>query len=164
MSDQINHPEIQLMAKWLMKTEPAECGIDDFAHDPDKLIAWDGVRNYQARNFLTEMAEGDEAFIYHSSCKHIGIAGIVRVARAAYPDPAQFDSASPYYDAKSTQDKPRWQAVDVVFQSKLNRLITLDELKGTAGLEDLPLVKRGSRLSVMPINDEQWQIILRQEK
>jgi predicted RNA-binding protein with PUA-like domain len=152
------------MAKWLMKTEPAECGIDDFAHDPDKPITWDGVRNYQARNFLTAMTEGDEAFIYHSSCKHIGIAGVVRVARTAYPDPAQFDSASPYYDAKSTQDKPRWQAVDMVFQSKLDRLITLDELKSTTGLDDLPLVKRGSRLSVMPVSDEQWQIILQQEK
>ena len=159
-----NDPGIQLMAKWLVKTEPAECAIDDFAHDPAKSITWDGVRNYQARNFLTEMAEGDEAFIYHSSCKHIGIAGIVRVARAAYPDPAQFDSASPYYDSRSTQNKPRWQAVDMVFRSKFDRLITLDELKGTTGLDDLPLVKRGSRLSVMPVSDEQWQIILQQEK
>jgi predicted RNA-binding protein with PUA-like domain len=86
------------------------------------------------------------------------------VASSAYPDPAQFDSASTYYDAKSTEEKPRWQAVDMVFQSKLDRLITLDELKGTTGLEDLPLVKRGSRLSVMPVSDEQWQIILQQEK
>jgi predicted RNA-binding protein with PUA-like domain len=86
------------------------------------------------------------------------------VASSAYPDPAQFDSASAYYDAKSTQDKPRWQAVDMVFQSKFDRLITLGELKGTTGLDDLPLVKRGSRLSVMPVSDKQWHIILQQEK
>lgn len=152
------------MAKWLVKTEPAECAIDDFSRDPDKPIAWDGVRNYQARNFLADMAEGDDVFIYHSSCKHIGIAGVVRVARAAYPDPAQFDPTSPYYDAKSTQAKPRWQAVDMVYQRTLDRLIPLDELKNTAGLEDLPLVKRGSRLSVMPVSDEHWQIILQQER
>lgn len=152
------------MAKWLVKTEPDECGIDDFARAPDKPITWDGVRNYQARNFLAEMTEDDEVFIYHSSCKHIGIAGVVRVACAAYPDPAQFDPASPYYDAKSTQDKPRWQAVDMVYQRTLDRLIALDELKNTAGLEDLPLVKRGSRLSVMPVSDEHWQIILQQER
>lgn len=152
------------MAKWLVKTEPAECGIDDFSRNPDTPIAWDGVRNYQARNFLADMAEGDEVFIYHSSCKHIGIAGVVRVARAAYPDPAQFDPASPYYDAKSTQDKPRWQAIDMIYQRALARLIALDELKNTAGLEDLPLVKRGSRLSVMPVSDEHWHIILQQER
>jgi predicted RNA-binding protein with PUA-like domain len=151
------------MARWLVKTEPDECGIDDFARAPDKPITWDGVRNYQARNFLAQMQQGDEVFIYHSSCKHIGVAGIVTVARSAYPDPAQFDSASPYYDGKSTEEKPRWQAVDMLFQQKLSRLIPLDELKGLPGLEDLPLVKRGSRLSVMPVSDEQWQIIIRQQ-
>ncbi|GGD07773.1 EVE domain-containing protein [Halopseudomonas salina] len=152
------------MARWLVKTEPDECGIDDFARDPKNPITWDGVRNYQARNFLTEMAEGDDVFIYHSSCKHIGVAGVVKVARAAYPDPAQFDPESPYYDGKSTREKPRWKAVDMLFQRKLERLITLDELKGIAGLDDLPLVRRGSRLSVMPVSDEHWQIILQQEK
>ncbi len=152
------------MARWLVKTEPEECGIDDFARDPETPIPWDGVRNYQARNFLLEMAVGDEVFIYHSSCKHIGVAGIVKVARAAYPDPAQFDPGSPYHDVKSSEEKPRWKAVDMIFQRKLNSLIPLDELKGTAGLEDLALVKRGSRLSVMPVSDQHWQIILQQEK
>lgn len=148
------------MAKWLAKTEPAECGIDDFARAPQTPIRWDGVRNYQARNFLKAMAEGDEVFVYHSSCKDIGIAGVVRVARAAYTDPTQFDPESPYFDARSTPDKPRWQAVDMVFARKLPRLISLDRLKALPGLENLPLVQRGSRLSVMPVSEEEWRIIL----
>ena len=148
------------MAKWLAKTEPAECGIDDFARAPLTPIRWDGVRNYQARNFLKAMAEGDEVFVYHSSCKDIGIAGVVRVARTAYTDPTQFDPESPYFDAKSTPDQPRWQAVDMVFERKLPRLISLDRLKSLPGLENLPLVQRGSRLSVMPVGEEEWRIIL----
>lgn len=147
------------MAHWLVKAEPSECGIDDFARDPDKPIRWDGVRNYQARNFLKEMAAGDEVLIYHSSCKHIGIAGIARVVRSAYADPVQFDPASTYYDPKSRQDNPRWQAVDMVFVSKRPTLLSLDELKGIPGLENLPLVKRGNRLSVMPVSEREWRII-----
>lgn len=147
------------MAKWLVKTEPSECSIDDFANAADHIIPWDGVRNYQARNFLRDMAEGDEVFIYHSSCKRIGIAGVVTVVRGAYPDPAQFDPESPYYDPKSTTEKPRWQAVDMRFAAKLSRLIPLDELKSVSGLAELPLVKKGSRLSVMPAGEEEWRII-----
>jgi predicted RNA-binding protein with PUA-like domain len=150
------------MAHWLMKTEPDECGIDDFAKAVDTPITWDGVRNYQARNFIREMAEGDQVFIYHSSCKHIGIAGVVTVVKTAFPDPAQFKPESPYFDAKSTPEKPRWQSVDLRFVRKLPRLIPLDELKALPGLEDLALVKRGSRLSVMPVSQEQWNIILAQ--
>lgn len=148
------------MAKWLVKTEPSECSIDDIAQAANQTIPWDGVRNYQARNFLMQMDEADEVFIYHSSCKHIGIAGIARVARGAYPDPAQFDPDSPYYDEKSTRDKPRWQAVDMAYVRKLERLIPLDEIKSMPGLEGLPLTRRGNRLSVMPVSDEQWHIIL----
>ncbi|WP_373000473.1 EVE domain-containing protein [Marinobacter sp.] len=150
------------MAKWLVKSEPSECGIDDFAAARDGVIPWDGVRNYQARNFLARMAEGDEVFLYHSSCRHIGIAGIVKVIRSAYPDPTQFDPESPYYDAKSMAEKPRWQAVDMKYVRTLPRLIPLDELKSTTGLGDLPLVRKGNRLSVMPVTEEQWQIILSQ--
>jgi predicted RNA-binding protein with PUA-like domain len=148
------------MAKWLAKTEPDECSIDDFAEHPDKPVVWEGVRNYQARNYLKDMAVGDEVFIYHSSCKLIGIAGIVRVVRAAYPDPAQFNKKSPYFDAKSPPDNPRWQAVDMVFVRKLPRLIPLDELKNMSGLDDLALVKKGSRLSVMPVSDKEWKLII----
>lgn len=150
------------MAHWLMKTEPEECSIDDFARAADTAITWDGVRNYQARNFIQQMAEGDQVFIYHSSCKHIGIAGVVTVVRTAYPDPAQFNPQSAYFDAKSTADKPHWQSVDLRFVRKLPRLIPLAELKALPGLEDLPLVKRGSRLSVMPVSQAQWQLILGQ--
>lgn len=148
------------MARWLVKTEPAECGIDDFVAAPDTPIRWDGVRNYQARNFLAAMAEGDEVFVYHASCKDIGIAGVVRVTRTAYVDPSQFDPQSPYFDARSTPDQPRWQAVDLRFVRKLPRLIPLDRLKALPGLEGLPLVQRGSRLSVMPVSEAEWRIIL----
>lgn len=133
-----------------------------FRQAPDGIIPWDGVRNYQARNFLARMAEGDEVFLYHSSCKHIGIAGIVRVVRSAYPDPTQFDPESPYHDAKSTKEKPRWQAVDMKYVRTLPKLIPLDKLKSMAGLENLPLVRKGNRLSVMPVSEEEWQIILNQ--
>ncbi len=148
------------MAKWLVKTEPSECSIDDFANATRQTIPWDGVRNYQARNFLAQMSEGDEVFVYHSSCKHIGIAGIVKVVRSAYPDPTQFDPGSPYHDPKSTPGKPRWQAVDMAYLQKLPRLLPLDEIKTLTGLDGLPLIKRGNRLSVMPITDDQWQILL----
>ncbi|MBN8239092.1 EVE domain-containing protein [Marinobacter hydrocarbonoclasticus] len=148
------------MAKWLVKTEPSECGIDDFARQPEGVIPWDGVRNYQARNFLAKMQEGDLVFIYHSSCKRIGIAGIVRVVKSAYPDPSQFNPESPYYDPKSTEEKPRWQAVDLQFERKLPALISLDTLKAMPELSELPLVRRGSRLSVMPVSDAEWQQIL----
>lgn len=148
------------MAKWLVKTEPSECGIEDFARAPEQSIPWDGVRNYQARNFLREMNDGDEVFIYHASCRHIGIAGIVEVVGRAYPDPTQFDETSDYHDPKSTRDKPRWDAVDMRYVCKLPRLIPLDELKTLAGLENLALVRKGSRLSVMPVSEAEWRIIL----
>ncbi len=147
------------MPKWLVKTEPDECSIDDFARQPKTPIVWEGVRNYQARNFLRQMQSGDKVFIYHSSCKLIGIAGIARVAREAYPDPAQFDSRSPYFDAKSPKDNPRWDAVDLLYVEKIVRLLPLDELKPMAELASLPLIKQGNRLSVMPVSDEEWLVI-----
>ncbi|MBV2130913.1 EVE domain-containing protein [Arsukibacterium indicum] len=149
------------MNYWLFKTEPDECSIDDFANAPDTPIVWEGVRNYQARNFLRDdVAVGDEVFIYHSSCKDIGIAGIARVVRAAYPDPSQFNPCSIYFDPKSSPDNPRWVAVDLVYASKLVQLIRLDKLKSLANLTELPLVRKGNRLSVMPVTCAQWQTIL----
>lgn len=149
------------MNYWLFKTEPDECSIDDFANAPDTPIVWEGVRNYQARNFLRDdVAVGDNVFIYHSSCKDIGIAGIARVVRAAYPDPSQFISSSVYYDPRSTTENPRWIAVDLVYVSKLSQLIRLDKLKNIATLIELPLVRKGNRLSVMPVTCAQWQTIL----
>ena len=146
---------------WLFKTEPDECSIDDFASAPDTAIVWEGVRNYQARNMLRDQVKvGDLVFIYHSSCKLIGVAGIARVVRQAYADPSQFDVTSAYFDGKSLKDSPRWVAVDLVFERKLPAIIPLDKLKSSAKLNGLPLVQRGSRLSVMPVTPEQWQTIL----
>ncbi|WP_213995129.1 EVE domain-containing protein [Arsukibacterium sp.] len=149
------------MNYWLFKTEPDECSIDDFARAPDTPIVWEGVRNYQARNFLRDqVAIGDQVFIYHSSCKDIGIAGIAKVVRPAYPDPSQFDRDSIYFDQKSTTEQPRWIAVDLLFVSKLEQLIRLDKLKSLATLIELPLVRKGNRLSVMPVTRAQWQTII----
>ncbi|SNY59493.1 Predicted RNA-binding protein, contains PUA-like domain [Arsukibacterium tuosuense] len=149
------------MNYWLFKTEPAECSIDDFARAPDTPIVWEGVRNYQARNFLRDqVAIGDQVFIYHSSCKDIGIAGIAKVVKAAYPDPSQFDRNSIYFDQKSTTEQPRWIAVNLLFVSKLEQLIRLDKLKSLATLIELPLVRKGNRLSVMPVTRAEWQTII----
>lgn len=148
------------MRTWLFKTEPNDFSIRDLRDAPDQMTGWDGVRNYQARNFLAQMQEGDEVLVYHSSCKHIGVAGIVRVVRAAYPDPSQFDPDSPYHDPKSTPEKPRWQAVGMAYVRTLPHLLPLDTIKTLPGLGDFPLIRRGNRLSVMPVTDEQWQILL----
>ena len=149
------------MNYWLFKTEPTECSIDDFANAPTKAIVWEGVRNYQARNFLRDQVnQGDQVLIYHSSCKHIGVAGIVEVVKAAYADPSQFDAVSRYFDAKATLEQPRWIAVDVCFVNKLPTLISLDKIKGSAKLTELPLVQKGNRLSVMPVTPLQWKDIL----
>lgn len=149
------------MTYWLFKTEPSECSIDDFANAPDTAIVWEGVRNYQARNMLRDGVKlDDKVFIYHSSCKLIGIAGIARVVREAYPDPSQFDPTSVYFDSKTATNNPRWVAVDLIFELKLPTIISLDKLKRSAKLSELPLVQKGSRLSVMPVSDAQWHTIM----
>ncbi|RUO20692.1 EVE domain-containing protein [Aliidiomarina haloalkalitolerans] len=145
------------MAYWLMKTEPDECSIDDFAASPATTIRWDGVRNYQARNFIRDMEIGDRVFIYHSSCKKIGIAGVVEVTTPAYPDPTQFNPESPYYDPKSTQDKPRWDAIDLRFVSKFDNVLSLDKLKNLTALSENPLIRMGNRLSVIPFTESEWR-------
>ena len=149
------------MAHWLFKTEPTECSIDDFANAPETPIVWEGVRNYQARNMLRDnVKKNDLVLIYHSSCKLIGVAGIARIVREAYADPSQFDPLSTYFDEKSSAQNPRWVAVDLVFVRKLPAIISLDKLKSSAKLSALPVVQKGSRLSVMPVNEAQWQHIL----
>lgn len=149
------------MAYWLFKTEPDELSIDDLAAEPNRNFLWDGVRNYQARNFLRDQVQvGDLVFIYHSSCKPPGIAGIACISRAAYPDPTQFDSNHHYFDAKAKPHSPRWFAVDVRYQQKFSEILTLDKLKKTVKLETMPLVKKGNRLSVMPVSQDEWQCIL----
>lgn len=148
------------MAYWLMKTEPDECSIDDFARAPAKALRWDGVRNYQARNFMRQMALGDQVFLYHSSCADIGIAGIVEVVKTAYPDPAQCDPESAYFDAKSSPEKPRWDAVDVRFVEKFKRVIRLADLREISALAEQPLLRKGNRLSVIPFSGAEWQAVV----
>ena len=144
---------------WLMKSEPEAFSIDDLKRK--RIEAWDGVRNYQARNFMRDgMQPGDKVFFYHSNCAEPGIAGIAEVASEAYPDPSQFDRKSRYFDPKSSREEPRWMLVDVKFVKKLKRTITLDELKGQAALEDMQLLRKGNRLSVMPVGASEWRYIL----
>jgi predicted RNA-binding protein with PUA-like domain len=147
------------MRYWLMKSEPDEASIDHLAHAPHKTLPWTGVRNYQARNFMRDqMQVGDGVLFYHSSCPEPGIAGIAKVCSTAYPDPTQFDSKSPYYDAKSTQETPRWMLVDVKFVKK-TPLISLAALREHAELADMQVLARGNRLSITPVTDTQWRFI-----
>lgn len=144
-----------------MKSEPDTFGIDDLMRRPRQTEHWDGVRNYQARNMIRdEMKKGDQAFFYHSSCDEPAIVGIVDIVRDAYPDSTAFDPDSPYFDPKSTIDSPRWYMVDVRFRRKLRRPLTLAELKQQPALAGLPLLRRGNRLSILPIGAEEWKFIL----
>ena len=155
------------MAFWLLKTEPASFGVDHLAALPQRTSPWDGVRNYQARNFLRDgVQRGDLAFLYHSSCAVPGIAGIVRVVRAAYPDASAFDRRHAHYDPASDPATPRWYAIDVQLQRRCRRLITLDELRAHADgkLRGLALLQRGTRLSVMPVVAAHWRFILSLER
>jgi predicted RNA-binding protein with PUA-like domain len=154
------------MNYWLLKSEPSTFSIDDLERSPGKRTHWDGVRNYQARNFIRDrMRRGDRAFFYHSSCPEPGIAGIVRVAKAAYPDHTQFDPDDDHYDPNSTPADPRWLMIDVVLERKLSRVITLAALKLHAKKEltGLALLARGNRLSVMPVSAAHWEFILEME-
>jgi predicted RNA-binding protein with PUA-like domain len=147
------------MAHWLMKSEPDAYGIDDLKKA--RRDCWDGVRNYQVRNMMRdEMRKGDLAFFYHSRCKEPGIAGIMTIARAGYPDPTQFDSDEKYFDPKSDPEEPRWLMVDVRYKRKLKRTITLQELKTHEELAELALLRRGNRLSGMQVTEQQWEYIL----
>ncbi|CAA0121765.1 Uncharacterised protein [BD1-7 clade bacterium] len=146
------------MAYWLFKTEPDVFSIDDLEAKGAPEV-WEGIRNYQARNLLRdEIAVGDQVFIYHSSCKHIGIAGIAEVTRTGFADPFQFNAASDYYDPKSDPDNPRWFAVDVCFVERFDALIPLNVLKGVSALSDMVLLNR-SRLSIQPVSEQEWSII-----
>lgn len=151
------------MHHWLMKSEPDTFSIDDLANKAGQTEHWDGVRNYQARNFMRAMNVGDQAFFYHSSCAEPGIVGIVEIVRAAYPDPSAFDRRSPYYDPRSSPERPRWDMVDVRLLRRLQRLIPLGEIRSNRRLAAMHLVQRGNRLSVMPVTAAQWQAILKME-
>lgn len=148
------------MNHWLLKSEPSCFSID--AMQRCKITHWDGVRNYQARNMLRDqMQVGDLAFFYHSNAEPSGIAGIVEIVKAGYPDFTAFDSTDQHYDPASDPQKPRWYMVDVKFKQKLPRLISLEELRQQTALADMQLLQRGNRLSVMPITTKEWNTILR---
>lgn len=152
------------MRHWLMKSEPEAFSIDDLEKRPGQTEPWDGVRNYQARNMMRdEMKIGDLIFFYHSNCQEPGIVGIAAVVREAYPDFTAFDPDHKHFDPKSKVDAPSWFMVDVGFIRKLKRTISLQELKQHLELADLALVRRGNRLSVMPVTAQQWDFILRLE-
>ena len=148
---------------WLMKSEPDDFGIDHLKARPKKTEPWDGVRNYQARNMMRDqMKKGDQVFFYHSNCKQPGIVGIMEVVREGYVDHTAFDPEEKYYDPKSDPDNPRWYMVDIKYKRHLKREISLQELKPYAddALQDFPLLRRGNRLSIMPVTPEQWAFIL----
>ncbi len=148
------------MNYWLMKSEPSECSVDDALAAQDSTVAWVGVRNYQARNFMRDaMQVGNGVLFYHSSCAEPGIVGLARVASTPYPDPTQFDAKSPYYDARSKREEPRWLLVDVQVV-KQTRNLTLPELRANAALEDLTILKKGNRLSITPVEQKHWRVIL----
>ncbi|MDD4929010.1 MAG: EVE domain-containing protein [Gallionella sp.] len=150
------------MRYWLMKSEPADVSIDDLASFPDQSVAWYGVRNYQARNFMRDqMTIGDGVLFYHSNCKIPGIAGIARVASDAYPDAKQFDKSSKYFDEKATHEQPRWFNVDVQLVKKI-ALIPLSELRLHAELANMRTLQHGNRLSITPLDPSEWKYITTQ--
>ena len=150
-----SHPQF-----WLMKSEPAECSIDDLAAAPEATVPWLGVRNYQARNFMRDaMQVGDGVLFYHSSCAEPGVAGLARVASTAYPDATQFDPTSPYFDAKSSREAPRWLLVDVALVKKA-ALLPLRRMRTQPELASMGLLQRGSRLSITPVTPAEWAAVL----
>ena len=150
------------MSYWLMKSEPAECSIDDLSAMSQQTVPWFGVRNYQARNFMRDaMRVGDGVLFYHSSCAEPGIAGIAEVASAPYPDETQFDANSPYFDAKSSRDAPRWLLVDVKLRRK-TALLSLKRMRELPQLSSMQLLRPGNRLSITPVSESEWRAVLAQ--
>jgi predicted RNA-binding protein with PUA-like domain len=144
-----------------MKSEPSEFSIDDLKASPRQTDQWDGVRNYQARNMMRdEMKKGDLAFFYHSNCEEPGIVGLMTISKSGYPDPTAFDPNDKHFDPKSDPDDPRWFLVNVKFKRKFERALSLAELKEHPALMEMQLLKRGNRLSVMPISKEHWDYVI----
>ncbi len=148
------------MRYWLMKSEPYEFSIDDFAALPNRTVAWEGVRNYQSRNFMRhQMTIGDQVFFYHSCCKDPGIMGIATVSKPAYPDATQFNPNNKYFDAKATRDTPRWFNVEITL-SQRTRLIPIKELRQYPELRKMRVLQTGNRLSITPVDPAEWKFIL----
>jgi len=148
---------VGVMAKWLLKSEPDAFGYDDLV--ANRREGWDGIRNYQARNFLREMKRGDRAIFYHSNARPPGVAGTCKIVKQAEPDPTQFDPASDYYDAQSDRDDPTWDWVTVAPDRRLE-FVSLDELRSIPALRDCRLLAKGNRLSVMPLTDAEYDAIV----
>lgn len=143
---------------WLMKSEPSTFSIDDLAKE--KKTLWEGVRNYQARNFMkADMSPGDQVLFYHSSAEPSGVAGWAEISKAAVPDPTQFDKKSDYHDPKATPEKPNWFCVEIKFKSKFAQVVSLEKLRGTPKLADMLVLKKGQRLSIQPVTAEEFQVI-----
>ena len=148
------------MRYWLMKSEPDEVSFDDVLSAPGQTVAWFGVRNYQARNFMRDaMAVGDGVLFYHSSCAVPGVAGLAEIASGPYPDATQFDPASHYHDPKATQETPRWISVDVRATEK-GRYLPLAEMRATPALDGMVLLQKGSRLSISPVTKAEWDAVV----
>jgi predicted RNA-binding protein with PUA-like domain len=145
------------MSYWLFKSEPREFGLDHLLALPGRVARWDGVRNYEARNLLRDHVQmGDSVFLYHSSCAQPGIVGLMEVVRAGYPDPTAFDPQSPYWDPRSLPSQPRWYAVDIRLTARLNPVLTLSQLRQDPGLHEFRLLRRGNRLSILPVTSPEW--------
>ena len=145
---------------WLMKSEPDEFSIDDLIGCNNGTVPWDGIRNYQARNFMRdEMQVGDGVLFYHSRANSLAVVGTMNVASGPYPDPTQFDPKSKYFDPKSTMENPRWMLVDVQFTARFDPPVLRDQISKAPGLEDMMLLKKGSRLSIQPVTRQEWDII-----
>lgn len=145
---------------WLMKSEPSTFSIDDLARSSNQTTCWDGVRNYQARNFMRSMAVGDQVLFYHSNTDPPAVVGTAEVVKTAYHDSTQFDKRNKHYDSESKPAKPRWDMVDIRYVRKFARPLTLDELRAQIKLKDMPLLKKGSRLSVQPVTLLEWRHII----
>ncbi|MBL8039490.1 MAG: EVE domain-containing protein [Nitrospira sp.] len=145
---------------WLMKSEPSTFSIDDLARSPGQTTYWDGVRNYQARNFMRDMAVGDQVLFYHSNAEPPAIVGIAKVVRTAYPDSTQFDKKDKHYDPASKPSEPRWDMVDIKYVRTFPKPLTLNELRRDPVLKEMILLKKGSRLSVQPVTSSEWKHIL----
>lgn len=146
---------------WLMKSEPSAFSIDDLAKSPKRTTCWDGVRNYQARNFMRSMAVGDQVLFYHSSADPPAVVGIAEVVREAYPDDTQFDKSSKHYDPESDPGTPRWDMVDIMHRQTFKTSLSLDRLKREPKLKGMVLLRKGSRLSVQPVTATEWAVILK---
>ncbi len=146
---------------WLMKSEPNTFSIDDLVASPKQTTAWDGVRNYQARNFMREMAVGDRVFFYHSNAEPPAIVGIAEVVRTAYPDDSQFDKTSHHYDPASLRSAPRWDMVDIRHRETFKTCVPLDRLRSELKLKGMVLLRKGSRLSVQPVTETEWKVIIK---